>query len=133
MVARYVETGYWEYGYAQGDALNVSVSVSGVEAVSSFGSIVINANQQGSAGRKRQKRRPIVFIPEEYLQKNKFDVSVSLQPIEITAKVGRVSVFGTISAKTKISSLEISSNFRSVNSRGIINPTDEEIIYLMVA
>lgn len=133
MVDKYVETGYWEYGYAQGDALNISVPVSGVEAISSFGSIVINANQQGSAGRKRQKRRPIVFIPEEYLQKNKFDVSVNLQPLEVVAKAGRLSVFGTISAKTKIFPLEISSNFRNVNSKGIINPTDEELLLLLAA
>lgn len=110
-----------------------NISVEGISANALHGSVIAKIpSLEQSNGYISRKRRTNAYIPNKYLNAS-FDASVKVNGIIAESSIKKITAFGVVSAKINIVSLEISSNFKGVNSKVIINPTDEEIIYLMVA
>ena len=110
----------------EGDGL---ASVPGSTATSSIGSVTATA-QTVRKGRK-SKSKFLEFNPRPV--EISISASAALPFVQATSETGVVTVFGGVSAGAKLYAIEVQTDVQSVQAGGIINPTDEEIIFLMAA
>jgi hypothetical protein len=110
----------------EGDGL---ASVPGSTATSSIGSVTATA-QTVRKGRK-SKAKFLEFNPRPV--EISISASAALPFVQATSETGVVTVFGGVSAGAKLYAIEVQTDVQSVQAGGIINPTDEEIIFLMAA
>lgn len=110
----------------EGDGI---ATVSGATATSSIGAVTATA-QTVRKGRK-SKAKFLEFNPRPV--EISISASAALPFVQATSETGLVTVFGGVSAGAKLYAIEVQTDVQSVQAGGIINPTDEEIIFLMAA
>jgi hypothetical protein len=110
----------------EGDGL---ASVPDATATSSIGAVTAIA-QTVRKGRK-SKAKFLEFNPRPV--EISISASAALPFVQATSETGLVTVFGGVSAGAKLYAIEVQTDIQSVQAGGIINPTDEEIIFLMAA
>jgi hypothetical protein len=110
----------------EGDGI---ATVSGSTATSSIGAVTATA-QTVRKGRK-SKAKFLEFNPRPV--EISISASAALPFVQATSEIGLVTVFGGVSAGAKLYAIEVQTDIQSVQAGGIINPTDEEIIFLMAA
>lgn len=123
-------------GIGDGSAI---ASVSSASAISSARTISATGTTEGIKGsRKSKKKLQQFFLPFNpvaiTIETNK-DARVSVLGATAYANVGQCGASGTvsISAKAKIYSIGTISNAEALKARGIKNPTDDELIWLLAA
>jgi hypothetical protein len=110
----------------EGDAI---ATVPGVSATSGIGEVSAVA-QTIRKGRKSNAK---------FLEFSPRPVQVSISAVaampfvQATTSTGLVTVSGGVSAGAKLYAIEVQTDIQVVQAGGIINPTDEEIIFLMAA
>ena len=110
----------------EGDGI---ATVSGATATSSIGAVTATA-QTVRKGRK-SKAKFLEFNPRPV--EISISASAALPFVQATSETGLVTVFGGVSAGAKLYAIEVQTDVQSVQAGGIINPTDEELIFLMAA
>jgi hypothetical protein len=117
---------------------NVSVSITGLAADSSVGSATASALNpqitQPGKSKKNVKFLPFAHHNIEYVpEPTHAHVKVSVLPA--FTSIGQISVktSKSIPARVSVPSLQIESFSFNLQASGIINPTDEELIYLLAA
>jgi hypothetical protein len=110
----------------EGDGL---ASVPDATATSSIGAVTAIA-QTVRKGRK-SKAKFLEFNPRPV--EISISASAALPFVQATSETGLVTVFGGVSAGAKLYAIEVQTDIQVVQAGGIINPTDEEIIFLMAA
>jgi hypothetical protein len=104
-------------------------TVSGVSATSSVGNVNV-VSQTIVRGRKRNVK---------FLQFNPIPVKVSISAVAISGSVEAIAdltllqAAGGVSGRAKLYAVKAQTDIQVVQAGGIINPTDEEIIFLMAA
>jgi hypothetical protein len=110
----------------EGDGI---ATVPGVSAISSIGEVTVpvETNRKG----RKSNAKFLEFSPRPV------QVSISavaaMPFVQATTSTGLVTVSGGVSAGAKLYAIEVQTDIQSVQAGGIINPTDEEIIFLMAA
>jgi hypothetical protein len=117
---------------------NVSVSLTGLAANASAGSAIASALNpqitQPGKSKKNVKFLPFAHHNIEYVpEPTHAHVKVSVLPA--FTSIGQISVktSKSIPARVSVPSLQIESLSFNLQASGIINPTDEELIYLLAA
>jgi hypothetical protein len=110
----------------EGDGI---ATVPEVSATSSLGEVSAVA-QTVRKGRK-SKAKFLEFNPRPV--EISISASAALSFVQATSETGVVTVFGGVSAGAKLYAIEVQTDVQSVQAGAIINPTDEEIIFLMAA
>jgi hypothetical protein len=110
----------------EGDGI---ATVPGVSATSSVGEVTVpvETNRKG----RKSKAKFLEFNPRPV--EISISASAALPFVQATSETGLVTVFGGVSAGAKLYAIEVQTDIQSVQAGGIINPTDEEIIFLMAA
>jgi len=110
----------------EGDGM---ATVSGATATSSLGEVTVpvETNRKG----RKSKAKFLEFNPRPV--EISISASAALPFVQATSETGLVTVFGGVSAGAKLYAIEVQTDIQSVQAGGIINPTDEEIIFLMAA
>lgn len=135
MPNNYVDKGYWEYGYAVGDILDVSVSITGVQLTATAGTLSVEIKGSKGSTVRRKKKHPY-FLPFNPIPIS-FDTSksatVTLSTKYIVSNAGKLTAIGDIHINGNVS-ISIERNMQSVidkmNIKTIINPSDDELMYL---
>lgn len=117
---------------------NVSVSITGLAANASAGGATADALNpqitQPGKSKKNVKFLPFVHHNIEYVQEpTHAQVKISTIPVFSSIGVISVSASKSIPARASVPSLQIESLSFNLQASGIINPTDEELIYLLAA
>ena len=110
----------------EGDGI---ATVPGVSATSSVGEVTVPVatNRKG----RKSKAKFLEFNPRPV--EISISASAALPFVQATSETGLLTVFGGVSAGAKLYAIEVQTDIQSVQAGGIINPTDEEIIFLMAA
>lgn len=123
-------------GIGDGSAI---ASVSSASATSSARTITATGTTEGIKGsRKSKKKLQQFFLPFNpvaiTIETNK-DARISVLGATAYANVGECEASGTvsISAKAKVYSIGTVSDAEALKARGIKNPTDDELIWLLAA
>ena len=111
---------------AEGDGI---ATVSGATATSSIGTV--SAITQTVRKGRKSKAKFLEFNPRPV--EISISASAALPFVQATSETGLVTVFGGVSAGAKLYAIEVQTDVQSVQASGIINPTDDEIIFLMAA
>ena len=111
---------------AEGDGI---ATVSGATATSSIGTV--SAITQTVRKGRKSKAKFLEFTPRPV--EISISASAALPFVQATSETGLVTVFGGVSAGAKLYAIEVQTDVQSVQASGIINPTDDEIIFLMAA
>jgi hypothetical protein len=110
----------------EGDGI---ATVPGVSATSSLGevSVPVETNRKG----RKSKAKFLEFNPRPV--EISISASADLPFVQATTSTGLVTVSGGVSAGAKLYAIEVQTDIQTLKAGGIINPTDEEIIFLMAA
>lgn len=104
-------------------------TVSGVSGTSSIGTVTV-ATQTIMRGRKRNVK---------FLQFNPRPVEISISAVALTGSVQAISdltlvqAAGGVSVQAKLYAVQAKTDIQKAIAGGIINPTDEELIFLLAA
>lgn len=116
---------------------NVTASTSGLQATSARGLVTASAQnpQVIKKGRKKSAQFiPFVYAPIQYLPEPKH-ATAKVYAMPMLPKIGSVMANGTVSinATGRVQSQDLQMYYSKVLASGIINPSDEEIIFLLAA
>jgi len=134
-MSAYVVKNYWEYGYAVGDILDATVSITGVELTITAGTLSVEIKGSKGSTPRRKKKHPY-FLPFNPIPIS-FDVSksatVNLDANYIVSSVGTLTAIGDIHINGNVS-ISIDQNIETfvdkLNIKTIINPSEDELMYL---
>jgi len=123
-------------GIGDGSAI---ASVSSASTTSSARSIGATGTIEGITGSKKSKKKLqqffLPFNPVAITLETNKDARISVVGATVYANVGKCEATSTvsISAKAKIYSIGTKSDVELLKARGIKNPTDDELIWLLAA
>lgn len=121
--------------------LNATVTISGITADANIGNVSAIGNQKQTSNGSINKKKRGYWIKNSilpYIEEKQIDVvhaSVSLVGNQSKSFVSEVFAEGQviIPAVASIGNVVSFADYKEINASGIINPSDEEIIYLMAA
>lgn len=116
---------------------NPIVSVTGVQLQSQVGNITVNAEGRQITGARKSRKKAyfLPFKPIPIITEVKKDGVARIEGKLLSADRSIIRASGTISISTiaKISPVKSATEINKLNAAGIINPTDDELIWLLAA
>lgn len=116
---------------------NPTVSVTGVQSQSQLGSVSVSGEGRQITGARKSRKKAyfLPFKPIPIITEVKKDGAAKIQGKLLSADRSLLRASGTISISTiaKISPVKSATEINKLTAGGIINPTDDELIWLLAA
>lgn len=107
---------------------DATATVTGAESTATAGTVTANSNEASKAG--GTSRRP--FIAPSRVE-HSTNATAKVTGIDLVAAAGRVSAMGTVNARATVACAKSRTKAGSVMAKGIQNPTDDQLLMLLLA